>query len=129
MSTELTGIKVLLVENEMDIAGMLCFVLEDAGAEIVQVLSGLEALSQLTRFSPTVILCNIRLPDMTGEKLLQSIRLQQSDAKKQIPVIGVADSHRDFSRAAATKAGFDGFLSHPISSRQLFAEIRSLVTS
>ncbi|MBW4528543.1 MAG: response regulator [Phormidium tanganyikae FI6-MK23] len=96
-------------------------------AEVVEVASGFKALFQLTRFSPSVIVCNIRLPDMMGEELLQSIRLKQPDASQQIPVIAVAAGNREFSSAEASTAGFDGFLSHPIDPEQLVAEILSLV--
>jgi CheY-like chemotaxis protein len=69
--SQLTGVHVLLIEDEPDIAELLCFVLRDAGADVVEAISAFEALHPLTQYSPNVIVCNLRLPDMDGGELLQ----------------------------------------------------------
>lgn len=127
MPTQLKGIHVLLVEDEPDIAELLSFVLRDAGAEVVEALSAFEALHQLSRYSPNVMVCNLRLPEMTGAELLQYIRFGQPDASKQIPAIAVTSYDREFSWAEATQAGFNAFLTKPIEPEQLVAEILTLV--
>ncbi len=50
---QLAGTQVLLVEDEPDIAELLTFVLREAGADVLEATSALEALHKLTHYSPT----------------------------------------------------------------------------
>jgi CheY-like chemotaxis protein len=125
--TQLSGVHVLLVEDEPDIAELLSFVLRDAGADVIEVPSASEALHHLTHYSPSIIVCNIRLPDMNGGELLKTIRFKQADISQQIPAIAVTSYSREYSWTEAIKAGFDRFLLKPIEPDQLVSEILSLV--
>lgn len=49
---QLVGTQVLLVEDEPDIAELLAFVLKQAGADVLEATSALEALHKLTHYSP-----------------------------------------------------------------------------
>ena len=124
---QLAGIQVLLVEDEPDIADLLAFVLREAGADVVEAISAFEALHKLNHYSPAVIVCNLRLPDMNGGELLQSIRFGQADASEQIPAIAVTSYTREFALTEITQAGFDAFLPKPIEPEQLVAGIQELV--
>ena len=124
---QLAGLQVLLVEDEPDIADLLTFVLRDAGADVVEAVSASEALHKLTHYSPAVIVCNLRLPDMNGGELLQSIRLGQAEAGRWIPAIAVTSYTREVVLTEIIRAGFDAFLPKPIDSEQLVAEILELV--
>ncbi|PHM07066.1 response regulator [Nostoc sp. 'Peltigera malacea cyanobiont' DB3992] len=66
----LVGIRILLVEDEPDIAELLIFILKTAGAEVMAFINAEAALSMLELFHPDILLSNIKLPDPDGNWML-----------------------------------------------------------
>ncbi|MBD2054492.1 response regulator [Oculatella sp. FACHB-28] len=84
----LAGLTVLLVENEPGLAELLTFILEGNGARIIPAGSATEALNQLKRRQPDVLVSNVRLPDEDGSWLIERIR-QVEGTCRELPAIGV----------------------------------------
>ena len=83
-SQVLDGIKVLLVEDEHDIAELLTFILEDAGAEVLAVVYAFRALALLEQYQPHLLLCNIRLPDEDGLSLIAKVRTREAEQGEKV---------------------------------------------
>jgi CheY-like chemotaxis protein len=123
----LKGLKVLLVEDEPDIADLLTFVLMLQGAEVTFAVSAEEALGKLGAELPDVLVSNIKLPNEDGYWLIEQIRSLESHWKGQLPAIAVTSYTRDFSKDRALDAGFDYFLPKPVDLDDLTAHILTLV--
>ncbi len=109
-SRVLSGIRVLLVEDEPDIADLLIFVLETAGAEVLSFEYAELALELCESLYPDILLCNIRLPIEDGCWLIQQIRIHSCMSLRQLPAIALTSYTRDASEFQALNAGFDRFV-------------------
>ena len=76
--------KILIVEDDADISGLLVKIMEGAGYQVRQAFSGTEALFCMERELPDCVLLDLMLPGMTGEEVLEQIRQEQ---KKEMPVL------------------------------------------
>lgn len=123
----LKDIQVLLVEDELDIAVLLTYLLEDKGAAVTLTTTALEALQVLNGQRPQILVCNLRLPDFDGTELLEQVRQAPDTALRQLPAIAVTSYNREYNEAAAFKAGFDYFLAKPIEPEPLVEAILQLI--
>ena len=78
------GQKILIVEDDADISGLLVKIMEGAGYQVRQAFSGTEALFCMERELPDCVLLDLMLPGITGEEVLEQIRQEQ---KKEMPVL------------------------------------------
>ncbi|MBD2078316.1 response regulator [Phormidium sp. FACHB-592] len=125
----LKDIQVLLVEDEPDMVVLLTYLLEDKGAAVTVTTTALEALRVLHEECPQILVCNLRLPDLDGRELLKQVRQAPATRIRQLPAIAVTSYSREYSEAAAFKAGFDYFLTKPIEPEPLVEAILQLLPS
>jgi CheY-like chemotaxis protein len=124
---DLAGVQVLLVEDEFDVANLLLFILREAGANVVWVMQASEALARLIEFHPDVLVCNIKLPDYDGDRLIQEIRQAESNTTRHLPAIAITSYTRDFVAKRMLEAGFDRFLPKHFDPEQLISTVLDLV--
>ncbi len=123
----LMGLRILLVEDEFDIANLLLFILADAGAEVVWVAQSSDALACLPDIHPDILLSNIKLPDEDGDWLIQAIREAESETFHHLPAIAISSYTREVAEHQMLEAGFERFLPKIFDSDQLIATILELV--
>ncbi|MBD2081790.1 response regulator [Leptolyngbya sp. FACHB-17] len=123
----LAGVKVLLVEDECDVADLLLFILSEAGAEAIWVTQANDALAQLHRSRPDILLSNIRLPDRNGNWLIQEIRQAEFGRMARLPAIAVTSYTREFNANKVLESGFDRFLPKHIDPEEIISAILDLV--
>ena len=70
----LEGIKILVVDDDLDSRDFICFVLEEEGAEVISVSSASEALQALPESKPDVLLSDIGMPEIDGYMLMRQVR-------------------------------------------------------
>ena len=73
--------KILLVDDEEDIREVLSFFLSDIGYSVLTAASGRKALELLCSENPSVVLCDIKMPEMNGIDLLQRIKSETPDTE------------------------------------------------
>jgi PAS domain S-box-containing protein len=109
---DLRGLHILVVDDEIDSREVVAVVLEQAGATVTRVGSGIAALAAIDRCPPDLIVSDIGMPDMDGYRLIQRIRhLEQA---KAIPAIALTAYAGEQNRQRAIAAGFDGHRAKPI---------------
>ena len=124
-SGDLTGTRILVVDDETDSREFVAFVLEQAGAIVTSTASGIEALQVVEQSVPDLIVSDIGMPEMDGYMLLQQIRaIKQA---KSIPAIALTAYAGEFDRQQALKAGFQQHLSKPIELNELIQAIVGLI--
>jgi CheY-like chemotaxis protein len=106
----LVGILILLVEDEPDIADLLIFILEAAGAEVMALTDAEAAFALVESLHPDILLCNVKLPDHDGNWLIEQIRVHSCLSLRQLPAIAITSYTREVSSYKALDAGFNRFL-------------------
>jgi two-component system, sensor histidine kinase and response regulator len=121
-SADLTGLRVLLVEdNEInqELAGQL---LRDVGIIVSIAHNGREAVEKVTAESFDGVLMDIQMPEMDGYQATAAIRAQAEFA--ELPIIAMTANAMVADRAKALAAGMNEHVSKPIDSGELYAAIR-----
>lgn len=123
----LTGIKVLIVDDEKDTCEFLQATLEQYGATVVSAVSAAEALQLLQAHKPNVLLSDIGMPDEDGYALIRRIRSLPHHQGGQIPAAALTAYAREGDRLQVLDAGFHIHIPKPIEPIQLLTVILKLV--
>ena len=123
---DLTGVRILVVDDETDARELVKRVLEGQGAWVTTAASGDEALSVLEAARPDVVLSDVGMPDMDGYQLIRSIRASDSKARR-VPAIAVTAFARAEDRKKAMLAGYQSHLSKPFDIAELVIMVAGLV--
>src|SRR6185437_11994725 len=103
----LSGVRVLVVDDEADTRHVLRLTLEHAGAEVDTAASAAEAREAWGRAPPDVLLCDIGLGSEDGYALLRALRALPREGGGKVPAIALTGYARQEDRARALSAGFD----------------------
>lgn len=118
--------KVLIVEDDADIADLMSYTLRRAGYETDHVLTGPDALSRArARTSPDAIVLDLMLPGIDGLQVCRTLRSESATAA--IPIIMVTAKGDEADRVAGLDIGADDYLTKPFSPRELVARVRALL--
>jgi CheY-like chemotaxis protein len=110
----LSGVTVLLVEDEPDSREMVATALADAGAAVTAVGSVREALTALDTAWPHVIVSDISMPEQDGYDLVQRIRSMPRDGRPRLSAIALTAYARPEDRLKSLLAGFDVHIAKPV---------------
>jgi signal transduction histidine kinase len=122
----LTGIDVLVVENDADARSLIATVLEGGGATVRAVESAADALAQIAERRPDVLLSDIAMPGQDGYGLIRQIRQSESPTAPPLPAAALTAYASIGDRAQALHAGFQTHLSKPIEPARLTAMVSAL---
>lgn len=121
----LDGVRVLLVEDEVDNRRVLATALRHCGAQVECSGSAAEAFDVLARWVPDVLICDIALPDLDGCSFLTQFRAREA-ATHVTPALALTVLGRPGEQARITTAGFDVFRQKPIDPIDLAHEVGRL---
>ena len=122
----LTGLQVLVVDDEADIRDVITTVLEQYGAGVRAVASVQEALDVLKSWQPDILISDIGMPVADGYALIHQLRAQEAELGKRIPAIALSAYTRQKDRQQALAAGFHKHISKPVEPAQLVAVVAKL---
>jgi CheY-like chemotaxis protein len=125
-AAKLGGVRVLVVDDEPDARSLLERLLEDCEATVTTAGSASEALEQVAREPPDVLLSDIGMPTEDGYSLMRRIRNLSGEAGR-IPAIALTAYARAEDRAKALQAGYQMHLSKPVEPAKLIEMVASLV--
>jgi two-component system, chemotaxis family, CheB/CheR fusion protein len=124
----LAGVRVLVVDDELDIRLLFTTMLEQYGAEVHAAASTTEALD-LLRANPEqydVLLSDIGMPEQDGYSLIRQIRALDAEAGGKIPAAALTAYARDDDLRRAIVAGFQRHIAKPVLSTQLARIVAAL---
>jgi PAS domain S-box-containing protein len=124
---DLTGIRVLAVDDDADALRLLCDILEAAGAAVVTVSSAQAALQKLASERPQVIVADLAMPGMDGFELIKHVRELADPSLSGIPAAALTAYARSGDRAKSLRGGFEVHLAKPIDPVELVAAVSALV--
>lgn len=120
----LSGVKALVVDDEIDARELIERVLANAGAEVKTAGSVVAALETLQSWGPDVIVTDIGMPEQDGFDLLRQIR--QDSQFGALPSIALTAFARSEDRQRALLAGFQQHLAKPVDAAELTVVVASL---
>src|SRR6266446_4281674 len=111
---------ILVVDDERQITRVLKTALSSRGYAIRTATDGDEALHIMQEWSPDLVITDLRMPNMSGLQLCQTIR-----AKSQVPIIVLSVKGEDQVKVEALDAGADDYVTKPFSMDELLARMRA----
>jgi two-component system, cell cycle response regulator DivK len=118
--------RILVVEDQEDNRQILRDLLGNAGYDMVEAENGEEALAEVAKQRPDLILMDIQLPVMDGYEATR--RIKANPSLRAIPIIAVTSYALSGDEDKARAAGCDDFVPKPYSPRQLLIKIREYLT-
>lgn len=119
------GPTVLVVEDDEKSRELTSEILAALGFEVAVCETAEECLELAAGIAPAIIFMDIRLPGMSGTEALQRLRAMPSLGA--VPVVAVTASVMPLQRSAVMDAGFDGFISKPISIKAVRETVNELL--
>ncbi len=114
--------KVLLVEDERDLARVIIRELEASGYQMLHAVDGLAALEKHAQEQPDLVILDWMLPRLDGLEVLR--RLRQS---APTPVLMLTARSEETDRVVGLEVGADDYLTKPFSMRELVARVRAML--
>lgn len=115
--------RVLLVDDDPDLIFLMTQTLEDH-AEIVTAADGMQAVQNLVKYQPDLLVIDVMIPKMNGLQLCESLRSNKAFA--EIPILICSAKCRDRDIAMAMKVGANDFLAKPFETAELVRKFREL---
>ncbi len=117
------GLRVLLVEDDVDGRGMVEQLLRDDGAEVLAVESAAQALSAVRTNRFDAIVSDIGMPDMDGYELLRTLRARGDS----IPAVALTAFARPEDKVKAIEAGYASHVAKPVPPEALAAAVAAAI--
>ncbi|OWW21417.1 response regulator [Noviherbaspirillum denitrificans] len=121
----MAGKRLLVIEDDPANLRLMVLLLKAAGHEVTGALNGGEGLLAARRDLPDLILCDGRMPDMTGIEVLRSLRGDAATAG--IPMVAVTGLARDGEVHELLDAGFNGYIAKPFDIKTFAAQVASFL--
>ncbi|MDB4994821.1 MAG: two-component hybrid sensor and regulator [Myxococcaceae bacterium] len=125
----LGGLKVLVIDDELDARELVQYVLLSADAEVISAGSATEGFDLLKAERPDVVVSDIGMPDNDGYQFMRDVRALHSSEGGMTPGIALTAFARSEDRTRAMLAGYQVHVSKPIEPRELVAAVMSLAAN
>jgi DNA-binding response OmpR family regulator len=117
--------RVLVVEDDPDIAELVTRYLEKAGYAATRVSSGRDALDAVRAKAPDLIVLDVMLPHVDGLEVCRLLRANEQTAR--IPIIMLTARAEESERIVGLEIGADDYIAKPFSPNELVARVRALL--
>jgi len=117
--------RILVAEDDPDIASLLAHYLQRAGFEADMVSSGRDVLPRIRKAPPDLLLLDLMLPGVDGLEVCRAVRGEASTAA--IPIIMVTAKGEESDRIVGLELGADDYITKPFSPNEVVARVRALL--
>ncbi|AKT43946.1 hybrid sensor histidine kinase/response regulator [Chondromyces crocatus] len=125
----LAGMRVLVVDDEVDAAELVQSVLATAGAQVRVAHSAEGALEVLSAWKPDLLISDIGMPDVDGYTLMRQVRAMSREAGGAVPAIALTAFAQEEDRVRALSAGYQLHVTKPVDPRALAVAVSNLSRS
>jgi PAS domain S-box-containing protein len=126
LSQMLSGLRVLVVDDEPDVRELLTTVIEESGAKVIAVSSVKEAIAILEQMQPDILVSDIGMPLEDGYTLIRQVRNLDNQKGRHIPAVALTAYVRDEDCQCALESGFQRHISKPVDTTEFIKVIAHL---
>lgn len=112
--------RILIVEDELDLANIIKDYLEKELYEVEICTEGDEAIEIFDKFKPSLVILDLMLPGMNGYEICQNIRI-----KSTIPILILSAKIDEFDKVKGLDLGADDYITKPFRPRELIARVNA----
>jgi CheY-like chemotaxis protein len=127
VTRDLEGVRVLVVDDEVDTRDLLRAVLSKRGARVTTAESASVALKKIWRRKPDVLISDVGMPGTDGYELMRRVRLLPEERGGRIPAVALTAYAREQDRKRALAAGYQLHLTKPVEVAELSATVAHLL--
>jgi len=114
--------KILLVEDDETLLGVLKYNLEKEGYQVATSTDGANALEVFRKFTPDMVVLDIMLPGLDGFEVCRILRKESS-----VPVLMLTAKTQEVDKVIGLELGADDYMTKPFSIRELSARIKAIL--
>ncbi|MEH2084829.1 MAG: PAS domain S-box protein [Nostoc sp.] len=126
-SSNLNGVKILVVDDDTDTREFIVFLLEQYGANVTAVTSANEALVTLAQSLPDILLSDIGMPEVDGCMFMRQLRTLPPEQGGQIRAIALTAYAGEMNAQQVLRAGFNKHIAKPVEPSELVDAIATLI--
>lgn len=114
--------KILLIEDDINIANLVSLYVEKEGYLLHHSENGVSGLEDFVTFQPDFIILDLMLPELSGIEVAKKIRLQST-----VPILMLTAKSEELDKILGLEMGADDYLTKPFSPRELMARVKSIL--
>ncbi|MEY4952976.1 MAG: hypothetical protein RL299_1400 [Pseudomonadota bacterium] len=114
--------RVLLVDDDPHIRQLLAFAFDKAGMVVCEAADGEEALAEVARQTPDLVVLDINMPRMDGLEVCRRLR-----SSSEVPVLFLSSRDDEFDRVLGIELGADDYVVKPFSPREVVARANAIM--
>ena len=115
--------KILIIEDDRDIADLIAIHMDDNGHESTKVHDGKEGLLKALEGLHDLIILDLKLPGMDGLEICQKLRME----KMETPIIMLTSKSEEIDKVLGLEIGADDYMTKPFSLRELVARVKTVL--
>ena len=115
--------KILIIEDDRDIADLIAIHMDDNGHESMKVHDGKEGLIRAMEMQHDLIILDLKLPGMDGLEICQKLRMEKIDT----PIIMLTSKSEEIDKVLGLEIGADDYMTKPFSLRELVARVKTVL--
>jgi len=119
------GSRILVVEDEADLADLVAFNLRGEGHEVTIAPDGNTALAEIQRGQPDLVVLDVMLPDISGIEVCRRLRRKRDTVR--LPVIMLTAKTDEVDRVVGFEVGADDYVTKPFSPRELVLRVEAIL--
>jgi CheY-like chemotaxis protein len=119
----LSGLSVLVVDDDVDTLELIATALKSRQANVTAVSSAVDALTAIKANRPDVLISDIAMPDEDGYALIEKVRLLDHGEDQAIPAVAITAYAKEEDRERALSSGFQIYLPKPVELTELVSVI------
>jgi PAS domain S-box-containing protein len=123
----LSGVRIVAIDDEEDALALLRIVLETAGAEVITLRSARDGLQRLSDLHPDALVVDLGMPEMDGFEFISRVRSSDDPELRDIPAAALTAFARADDRTRVLESGFEMHLAKPVDPGELVASVATLV--
>ncbi|QWV96917.1 response regulator transcription factor [Geomonas nitrogeniifigens] len=117
--------KILIIEDERDLADLLAFNLEREGFKTQVSYDGAEGLASAIHCQPDLVLLDLMMPGMPGTEVCKNIK--KSERTCETPVIMLTAKGEEIDKVVGFEVGADDYVVKPFSTRELMLRVKAVI--
>lgn len=117
--------KVLVVDDLPSELELISRILQEAGIEVDRAVDGEEALTQIQKNLPDLVILDVVMPRMNGFEVVRELR--DNEKTKRLPIIFCTQKSTDIDKTWGMDLGADAYMTKPFEPQQLLDVVRRLL--